>query len=130
MCEYVFCSPAHEIEPHPIRKEAETTGRQVGAPLARQHGVKLGLQGMQMKHIRSRIGHLGICEVIGSPVGRLLLFRQVNPQDFANKVLETMLVRIGAGKARRDLRAIDRSRHRFESSAKYTEVEPREVKDL
>src|SRR5262249_24793654 len=63
--------PAREVEPHPIRQEAEAGIRQRSAPLPRQHGVELGLQRVQMQDVRGRIGDLRIGELARAPIGKL-----------------------------------------------------------
>src|SRR5712692_2832880 len=130
MGEDVLGRPAGQVQPHPVGEEAEAGRRQFPAPLARQHGVEPLLQGVQMQHVGSRIGYLGIAERLGAPIGELLLLRQVDPEHVAHQILEAVLVGVGAREPRRDLGAIDRPRHDAEGLAEDAEIEAGEMKDL
>ena len=58
MRENVLRGPAGEIEPGADRKELEAGGGEFRAALARQHGVELVLQRMQVEHVVGRVGDL------------------------------------------------------------------------
>src|SRR5262247_1296868 len=107
----VLGGPAGEVEPHPIRKEAKTGRRELGAILADEDRVELLLERVQVQHVRCRVGELRVGQRLGAPIGELLLLRQVDTQYFAHEILESVLVGVGARHPRRDLGAIDRGRH-------------------
>src|SRR6266566_3983551 len=73
---------------------------------------------MQVEDIPGRVGDLGSAELVGAPVGKLLLLRDVDSEQVANEILEAMLIRVGAREARCDFGAVDRCRHDTESIAK------------
>src|SRR5215471_2029634 len=56
----VLGGPAGEVEPHPIRKEAKTGRREVGATLADEDRVELVLERVQVQHVRCRVGELRV----------------------------------------------------------------------
>src|SRR5215475_16098676 len=93
----VLGSPAREVESRPFGQEAETGGREILPPLACQQRVELLLKGVQVEHVRGRIGHLRIAQDLGAPIGELLLLRQFDADEVAHQVLKPVLVRISAG---------------------------------
>src|SRR5712671_3530857 len=94
----VFGIPALQIEPGPGRQEFETGLRQRGAALTREHGIEAFAQGMQMQHVRGRIGQLRLAQGLRTPIARLLLLRQVDVEYLAHQILQAMAVGVGAGK--------------------------------
>src|SRR5262245_55283032 len=78
--EYVLRCPASEVEAGAIGQEPEAGRRQFLASLARQQRIELSLEGVQMQHVGGRIGDLGVGQVGRTPVGKLLLLRQVDAE--------------------------------------------------
>ena len=58
MRENILGLPALQIELCPGRQEFEARLRQIGAALARQHGVEALAKGVQMQDVGGRIGQL------------------------------------------------------------------------
>src|SRR5262245_54109648 len=102
MSKNVLCPPTAEVQPNPVGQEPEARLGQLLAPLARQHGIELRLERMQMQHVGSGIGELWLGQLSGTPVRELKLLGEVDVQKFACQVLEAMLVGIGAGESRGD----------------------------
>src|SRR5690606_17466824 len=73
MGENVLFRPAGEVEFRPRRQETEAGLRDIQAVLAAQAGLQAGLDGMEMKHVGSRIFELRLAEHGAAPVGGLLL---------------------------------------------------------
>src|SRR3954470_9063373 len=96
MGENILRRPAGEVQPYPVGEKAKASGREVGATLAREHGVEPFLQGMEMQDVGCGVSDLRIGQLIGTPIGGLLLLRHLDPQHFAHEILETVLVGIGA----------------------------------
>src|SRR5262245_59489770 len=126
----VLGRPAGEVEPHPVRQEAKTGRREVGAPLAHEDGVELLLERVQVQHIRRRVGELRVGQRLGAPIGELLLLGEVDAQHVAHEVLEAVLVGVGARDPRGDLGAIDRGRHDPQTPLQHPEIETGKMKDL
>src|SRR5918996_561645 len=80
MVENVVAGPAGDVEPDPIGQKPEAGGRQLATPFAREHGLELVLERMQMQHVGRRIGKLGVGQRGGAPVRALLLLRHVDAQ--------------------------------------------------
>ena len=100
--------PAREIEAGARRQEAEGGLGQLGAALALQHGVELGLQGVQMQHVGGGIGQLLVGQPVGAPVGGLLLLGQVDAQQLRQRSFRPAAVGEGADQLGGDLGAVDR----------------------
>ena len=83
-----------------------------------------------MQHVGGRIGDLCLGELLGAPVGELLLLGEVDAEHLAHQVLEPMLVRIGSRQPRRDFGAIDRDRHDPERAIERGDIETGEMKDF
>ena len=84
MGKYVNVFKTSQVEPGAHRQKAET-GLSEGRPaLPLQHQIKLGLQGMQVEHIVSRILLLLIGQFLGRPVRALLMLGELNPQELAS----------------------------------------------
>src|SRR5215217_3274097 len=130
MGEYVFRRPAGKIEPRAIGKEAEAGGGELPASFAGDQDVELLLDGVQVDDIGCRIGDLGVRQLLGAPVGELLLLGEIDAEHVAHQVLEPVLVRIGAGQAGSDFGAIDRDRHDSERLVQSGEIEAGEMEDL
>src|SRR5258706_7939823 len=111
MGKYVLGRPAGQVEPGPVRQEPEAGRGKLAPALPGQHDVELVLQAVEVEHVGRRIGKLGVAEGVGAPVGRLLLLRHIDAEQFPCEVLEAVLVGVGAGKARGGPRAIHRCRH-------------------
>src|ERR671930_1972470 len=126
----VLVRPAGEVEPHPIREKAKTSRRQLGAPLTEKDGVELLLERMQVQNIGRGIGELGVAERLGAPIGELLLLRQIDAQQFADQVLETVLVAICTGDAGGDLGAIEGERHDSQMLVQHGKIETGEMKNF
>ncbi len=101
---------SREVEAHAIGQVSESSAREFVPTLAFQHGVKLLAQGVQMQHVRCGIGELRFAQRIGPPIGRLLLLGDLDVEQLARQVLESMPVGIGSRDLRGDLGAIDRAR--------------------
>ncbi len=114
----VVGSPAGKIEPGAVGQEPKAGGGKFSAPFAGEERVKSVSQRMQVEDIPGRVGDLGSAELVGAPVGQLLLLRDVDSEQVANEILEAMLIGVGAREARCDLGAVDRCRHDTESIAK------------
>ena len=130
MRENVFRAPAGEIEPGADGEERETGGGEFLAALARQHGVELLLDGMEIEHVVGSVRDLRLGQGLGAPVGELLLLGDVLAEQVLGEVLEAVLVGVGAGELGGDLGAIERLRHHAEPLGEHADVEAREVKDL
>ena len=94
--------------PPPIRRgpAATRSGRNRKQAAARsfaalpgQHGIELFPQGMEVKHVGGGIGDLGVGELLGAPIGKLLLLGNVDAEEVADQILEPVLVGIGAHQA-------------------------------
>ena len=57
------------------------------APDPGEHPVETGLQRVQVQHVRCRIGELLLRELLGGPVGALLLLRQIDADQLRAEVL-------------------------------------------
>jgi hypothetical protein len=130
VCEDVLLRPPLEIKAGAVWNEAETRVRQVTTTLALQHCVKLLAQSMQPKDISSRILELLRTESLGTPVGALLLFRQLDSQQFATQILEAVPIGVGANQLGCDLGAVDRRTHHAEPPVQHPHIESCEMKQL
>src|SRR4029079_14846723 len=83
-----------------------------------------------MQHIARRIIELLGRELIGAPIGGLLLLGELDAEQLLGKVLEAVPVGEGAGKARGDLGAVDRPRHYAEAVLEHGHVKAGEMEDL
>src|SRR6185437_1308640 len=108
MRENVVFRPTGEVEERARRQELETGGGHRRAALARQHDVEPGAQGMEMEDIRRGIAELLVGQLGGAPIGGLLLFREVDAEQFLAQILEAVPVGEGANQLGGDLGAIDR----------------------
>src|SRR5262249_33072985 len=122
--------PAGEIEPCAIGKEAEAGGGQFSAPFAGDQGIELLLDGVQVDDVGCRIGDLGIGQLLGAPIGELLLLGEVDAENVPHQVLQPVLSGVGTGQAGRDLGAIDRGRHDSECLVQGGKVESGEMEDF
>src|SRR5258708_32360124 len=101
MRENVLGLPAAEVEPGAGRQELETGLRQLGAALARQHGVEPFAQAMKMQHVGGSVSELRFAETRRTPIARLLLLRQVDVEHLAHQILQAMAAGEAARPARR-----------------------------
>ena len=69
-------------------------------------------------------------ELVGAPIGGLLLLGELDAEQLLGKVLEAVPVGEGAGEARGDLGAVDRPRHHAEAVLEHGHVEAGEMEDL
>src|SRR5579875_3893261 len=122
--------PSQQIELCPNRQEGEGGGGELGAPFARQHGIELVAQRMQVQHIGSSIGKLSLRKIGSPPVGRLLLFRQFDPQELASEVLQSVPIGVGSGQFRGDLRTVEREGHSSEGFVKDRNIESGVMEEL
>src|SRR5262245_60378919 len=113
-----------------MRQEIEARAGQPLAPLACQHDVESAAQRVQMKHVRSGITKLLFGQGLRSPVGALLLFRQIGIQQVLAQIAQPVPIGKRPRQARSDFRAIDRQRHDADIMIDHGEVEPREVEQL
>src|SRR5258707_2934253 len=130
MREDVLLRPALKIKQCACRQEIKAGTRQLAARLARQHRIESGTQRMEMQYVGGGIAQLFFGQGICSPIRALLLLFQVNPQEILAQIPEPVLVGKGAGEPRRDLRAIDRLRHRPKIMVEHGDVEAAEMKQL
>src|ERR1700677_1270475 len=90
----------HRLESRKIKADAigeisEGGARESVPALAFQYGVKLLAQDVQMQHVRCGIGELSFAQGLGSPIGRLLLLGDLDVQQLARQVLESVPVGVG-----------------------------------
>src|SRR5262245_46970365 len=74
VCKNVVMLPALQIKQRARRNKIEAAFRQLRAPLAHQHRIKLATQLMQVEHVICGILLLFFRQILGAPVGGLLLF--------------------------------------------------------
>ena len=99
-------------------------------PLAREKGIERLLQTVQMQHIGGGIVELGGRELCGAPVGLLLLLGDVDTQQIAQEILQTVAVREGPGELGGDLGAVDRGCQHAEGVIEHGDVEAAEMEEL
>ena len=97
-----------EVEPDPVRQEAEAGRRQLVRP-SRASMRRAGLERMQVEDVGGGIGDLRVGESWAPQSEALLLLGQVDAEQLARQVLQPVPVGIGARQPRRDLGAIDRA---------------------
>ena len=88
--------------------EAGLRLRRPALPL--QHGVELRLQGVQMQDVGRRIVLLLVGQLVGAPVGALLLLGQLDAEQLAAQVLQAVAVGVGPDQLGGDLGAVDGGR--------------------
>src|SRR5512132_312702 len=130
VCEDVLLRPSLEIEAGAVRDEAETGVRQVTTTFPLQHRVELLAQSVQPQHISGSVLALFRSKGLGTPVGALLLFRQLDPQELPTQILEAVPIGVGAYQSGGDLGAVDRDTHHPEPQIQYPNVESGEMKQL
>ena len=128
--EYVLIVPAQQVELGALGQETETSFRDVHATLPGQHHVQLVPQRVQVQHIGGGVGQLRLAEGLRRPVGGLLLLGEIDPQQFAHQILQTMPIRIGAAKFGGDLGAIHRPDLDAEGVGELGDVKTPEMEDL
>src|SRR5260370_33204140 len=127
--EDVLDAPATEIEQRPGRQEIEAGLGEHLAPLARQHGVELRLERMEVEHVRRGVAQLLVGELGGAPIRGLLLLRELDAQQVAAQILEPVTVGEGAHQPRPELVAIDGPLHHAEVMRQHGDAEAREMED-
>src|SRR6185312_9723933 len=130
MRENVLGRPAREVETGAAWQELETGLREVGPAFALQHLVELCLQGMEMQDIRGGIAELLVAQFGGTPIGGLLLLRELDAEKVAAEILEAVAIGEGAREPRGDLGAIDRPCRDAEIMPEHGDVEAAEMEDL
>src|SRR5262245_5595569 len=85
--EDILGRPAGKVEPRAVGQEAEAGVRQPAGDLAGDEAVALPLQGVQVAPARPGVGHLGFGQLLGPPVGQLLLLGEFDSEDVAHQVL-------------------------------------------
>ena len=108
MGENVGVLESGEIQGRAHGQEAEAGLGHGQASLTPQHDVKLRFQGVQVQDVTGSVMPLLIAELLGTPVGALLLLRQLDPQKLAAQILQAVPVGIGARQLGGDLGAVDR----------------------
>ena len=83
-----------------------------------------------MQHVGGGVGELLRRQIDRAPIGRLLLFRQIDVQQFLAKVLEPVPVGERPGKPGGDLGAADRCGGNAELTLQHGHVEAGEVHQL
>ena len=101
-----------------MRQEAEAGLGSRHPALAREHGVELGLQRVQVEHVGGGVVLLLVGELVGAPVGALLLLGQVDAEQLPAQVLEAVAVGVGARQLGGDLGAVDGPGHRRPGAAR------------
>lgn len=107
MAKNINIVPAQKIEAAAGIEEVKTALCNVEAAFADETCSQDGAQLMQVKHIRRRVIELRVGEFIGSPIAALLLFGQIDTEEFLANILEPMTVCVGPHEAGRDFRAKD-----------------------
>src|SRR5512144_220943 len=122
--------PAVDVEAGTMRDEAEARLRQVTTALPLQHRVELLAQPVKPEDIAGRILELFRREILGTPVGALLLFRQLQSQQLATQILEAVSVGVGANQLGGDLGAVDRGTDHAEPPVQHPYIEAGKMKQL
>ena len=122
--------PARQVQGRAVRKVVEGRPRQAHAALALEHDIELFTQGVQVQHVRGRVGHLVGAERLRAPVRRLLSLGQFHAQQLARHVLQAVAVGIGAGQLRGDLGAVDGRGHDSQMEFEHGDIKAAEVKKL
>src|SRR6266404_323288 len=130
MREDIDLGPAGHVQTGTRGQEAEGLLRQLLPPFPLQQRIELGLERMQIEHVRRRVGHLLVGQGVGAPVGGLLLLGEVDTQQVAAKILEAEPVSEGTDEARRDLGAIDGLADAAQRMLEDGDVEATEMKEL
>ena len=68
MREDVLLRPAPEIKQNAVRQKFEACVSQRLAPLAGQHRVKAGAQGMEIEHVRVGLAKLLLAQIACTPI--------------------------------------------------------------
>jgi len=130
MRENIDVRPASKIQYGAMRQEVETGLGYGGAVLARQIDVKLGFELVQIEHIGGGIGALCLGEILGAPIGGLLLLGEFYADEFAGSILQSVPIRGGAGELGGDFRAIDGRGEDTEAMHHDGDVKPAEMEEL
>src|SRR6056297_29187 len=130
MRENIDLGPPQQIQPCAGWQKLETGGGEIGAALAVQSLVQLGLEAVQMQNIRCGISLLRFGQGFRPPVRGLLLLGHVDIQQFLQQVLEAMPIRKGADQLGRDLGAVDRRGQRAKGMIHRGNVESAKVEQF
>ena len=79
--------PAAQVERAAGRQEGKTGFRQGLTPLADQHFVEPGLEGVQMQHVGGGVALLLLVQLGRTPIGGLLLLGELDPQQLLARSL-------------------------------------------
>ena len=85
---------------------------------------------MPVMHVGSGIIPLILRQLIRAPIGTLLLFGDIDAEQFLANILIAVLIGIGANKARGGARAIDRRSAHAQIMPHDRQIEPGEMKDF
>src|SRR5512145_1829489 len=99
----ILFRPPGQVQSGAGRKKSEARIGQRLATLAPQQFVEFYLDRMKMEHVGRGIAKLSGRQFGRSPVGRLLLLREIDVEEVFAQILETVPVGEGAGQPRRDL---------------------------
>ena len=77
----VFFRPAKKVEPGTVRQKAKTSRREIRAFFPHQHLIKRGFEFVKVQNVRSRISHLRVRKLRGTPIRALMLFGEINAED-------------------------------------------------
>ena len=102
----------------------------LGSSFSRQHDVEFCAQVMKIEHVTRRIVLLSLAERGSTPVGGLLLFRDLDPEQLGTQVLQTVPVGVGPTQLRGDFGAVDRAVDRTYRMRQSRQVETGEMKQL
>ena len=130
MGEDVLRAPTCEVEQGARRQEIEAGLGDPLSALARQHLIELRLQGMEMEDVGGGVAELLVGELRRTPIGGLLLLRELDAEEFATEILEAVAIGEGAGKPRCDLGAVHRPRRDAQIAMEDGDVEAAEMENL
>ncbi len=108
----------------------KTFGGKRGAPLARQHGIELFAQAVQVTHIARRVFLLLGREHCLAPIAALLLLGDFLTEQITAQILEAMAIRKRAHQAGGNFGAVNRRRDNPKILLQNRDIKPREVKQL
>src|SRR5947209_1369567 len=93
------------------------------ALLPREPLIELLFELMEVAYVARCIFALRLAKLVAAPIARLLLFRQVDVEQFLDKVLEAVAIGVGPDQARRGAGAVDRRSHDAEVKVHDSKVE-------
>eukprot|EP01136_Pigoraptor_vietnamica_P039949 Opistho-1_new@11302 len=128
--ENIRLAPAQAVQGRTGRQEGEAGLRQSAAAFAVQDGVQLVLELVQVEHVGSGVFELFRQQVLGAPIGGLLLLRQIDAEQFLAQILEPMPVGEGAHQLGGDLGAVDRRAVDIQGDLQRSQIKAGEVEQL